>query len=129
MLFMWYSKTTCALVYPDFLIAFGFLEKFCPEQSRKLASHLENTQTGLSMKIMSGAYYKFHVAYGSDSKQSSMMCQQICLLSILFKAQFYLNYISSKSLFRFYLVTIDYVNLAVIIMHYIVLCHPQAIHL
>jgi len=112
---MWYSKTTCALVYPDFLIAFGFLEKFCPEQSRKLASHLENTQTGLSMKIMSGAYYKFHVAYGSDSKQSSMMCQQ--KFGVLVKVQFYLNYISSKSLFRFYLVTVDHVNLAVKIMH------------
>ncbi|KAL5668585.1 hypothetical protein ACJX0J_020806, partial [Zea mays] len=27
-----------------------------------------------------------------------MMCQQICHMSILFKAQFYLNYIPSKSL-------------------------------
>jgi hypothetical protein len=77
---------------------------------------------------MSGAYYKLHVGYGSDSKQSSMTYQQICLISVLFKAQFYINSISSKSLFRFYLVTINHVNLAVKIMHYIVLRHPQAIH-
>jgi hypothetical protein len=53
------------------------------------------------MKNMAGAYYKLLVGYDSYIKQSSMMCQQICHMSILFKAQFYLNYIQSKSLFGF----------------------------
>lgn len=116
MLFMWYSKTNCALVYPDFPVAFGFLERFCPEESRKLASHLENIQTVLSMKTMSGAYYNLHVGYGSDSKQSSMMCQPKFGVFLLKHSSISIIF-HQNHCFGFYLVTVDHVTLAVKIMH------------